>query len=257
MGMDKDKVKATGIIHPAEAYPDKIKVLVAVPRAGFTLTEAVDNQMDLAFHLGKLEEHSNFKFFLATIGRLFVAKAREEFAEYAIGAGCDYLFMVDDDMIVPADIFERLYAHNVDIVAPLAFQRRSPYYPVIYKQKSGWDGIRKEHYFANEIVKTYPKDTLFQCDAVGFGAVLIKRWVIEKMQSPRFMSTSPTGEDILFCYNAREQIGAKVFCDTSLKITHLGHPELVTEETYEKENNIWKTREVYGEYNEDYYKVGV
>jgi len=243
--------------HVDDPYKDKIKVLVAIPRGGFSLTEAVDNQIDMAFYLAKLEARSNFKFFLATIGRLFVAKAREEFAEYAIKSNCDYLFMIDDDMICPLDTFEKLYAHNVDIVAPLAFQRRHPYYPVIYKQKTGWDEVRKERYFGNEIIKTYPKNTLLQCDAVGFGAVLIKRWVLDRIQPPRFMSTSPTGEDILFCYFAREQADAKIFCDTGVTITHLGAPRPITEQSYERANNIDKLRDVYGDYNPEYHKVGV
>lgn len=235
---------------------NKIKVLVAYPRGTMTLTEAIDNQIDVAFYLGKLEERSNFKFYLGTIGRLFQAKAREEFARYALELDCDYLLMIDDDMIVPVDLFERLYKHDVDIVAPLAFQRRKPYYPVIYKTKTGWDESKRQSYFSNEIVKNYPKDTLFNCDAVGFGAVLIKRWVLERMQKPMFMSTSPTGEDILFCYNAREQVGAKVYVDTGTKIAHLGSPQIITEETFEDTNGMGATREVYGDYNEEHYALG-
>jgi hypothetical protein len=240
-----------------KAENDKVKILIAYPRGGFTLTEAIDNQMSLAFHLGQLGQASNFEFQIATIGRLFVAKAREEFAQHMLDLDCDYLMMIDDDMLVPVDLFEKLFRHNKDIVAPIAFQRRKPYLPVIYKQKSGWDEVRKERYFANEIIKNYPKDTLFKCDAVGFGAVLIKRWVIEKMQTPRFMSTCPTGEDILFCYNAREQLGAEIYCDTATKIHHLGNPEVIDEALYEKTNNIDKTREVYGEFNPEYHKVGI
>lgn len=226
---------------------NKIKVLFGIPRAGFTMTEAVDNQMDMAFYLGKLEHRSPFKFYLATVGRLFVPKAREEFARYALEIGCDYLMMVDDDMICPMNLFELLWRHNVDIVSPLAFQRREPYFPVIYQTRSGWDEVAKQRYFANEIVKNYPKDTLFECDAVGFGAVLIKKWVLEKYQAPRFMSTSPTGEDILFCYNAREKLGAKIYVDTGVKIQHLGAPLIVGEEEFEKANNMTQIREVYGD----------
>lgn len=227
----------------------KIKVLMGIPRGGFTLSEAVDNQIDMAKYLGKLECHSPFEFHMATIGRLFVPKAREEFAQYALEIGADYLFMIDDDMLCPLDLFERLWKHHVDIVAPLAFQRRSPHYPVIYKTREGWDEVRKERFFGNEIVKNYPKNTLLECDAVGFGAVLIKRWVIEKYQPPRFMSTSPTGEDILFCYNARQSIGAKVYVDTDTKIAHLGHPKIITEKDFEDANQIDKVREVYGDYD--------
>jgi len=229
----------------------KIKVLMGIPRGGFTLTEAVDNQLDMAKHLGKLECHSPFEFHIATIGRLFVPKAREEFARYSLDIGADYLFMIDDDMLCPIDLFERLWRHNVDIVAPLAFQRRHPYFPVIYKTKTGWDNIRKETFFGNEIVKNYPKDTLFECDAVGFGAVLIKKWVLEKFQPPRFMSTSPTGEDILFCYQAREKLGAKVFVDTEIEIAHLGHPKIITSKDYEEANDIEKVRELHGDYDKE------
>lgn len=225
-----------------EKRDKKIKVLVGIPRGGFSLTEAVDNQIDMAFYLGKIASEGNYEFHLATIGRLFVAKAREEFAEYAIKCECDYLFMIDDDMICPPDLFLRLVRHNVDVVAPLAFQRREPYYPVIYIQREGFDAARREPYFANEIVKTYPKNTLFQCDAVGFGAVLIKTSILKKMNVPRFMSSCPTGEDILFCYNARKA-GFKIYCDTETKIEHLGTPTIVNEETYETANNIKKLRE--------------
>jgi hypothetical protein len=236
--------------------PPKIRVLVGIPRAGFTMTEAVDNQIDMAAFLGKISETTEFEFLFASIGRLFVAKAREEFAEYAIKHNCDYLLMIDDDMICPVDLFLKLHRHNKDIVAPLAFQRRHPYYPVIYKTNAGWDDVRKESYFSNEIVKNYPKGVLLECDAVGFGAVLIKRWVLEKMIPPRFMSTSPTGEDILFCYNAKEQVGARVFVDTETKIAHLGAPKIIEEKDYEEANNIDQVREVYGDYKAEIHEVG-
>ena len=228
---------------------EEIRILVGIPRAGFTQVEAVDNQVDMASFLGRLEATSHFKFYWATIGRLFVAKAREEFAEYTIKMDCHYLFMVDDDMICPPNLFLELYKHNVDIVAPLAFQRREPYYPVCYVQREGWDPARKERYFANEIIKNYPKNKLFECDAVGFGAVLIKRRVLDKMVRPRFMSTNPSGEDILFCYQAR-QAGFKIFMDTSIKIAHLGPPVIVDENLYEKFNNMDDKRKYYGEFME-------
>ena len=228
-----------------------VKVLVCIPRGGFSLTEAIDNQLEMMLHFGRLHGEKKFHFAMLTIGRVFVPKAREEFAKYAIEHGYDYLLMIDDDMICPPDMFEKLYAHNVDIVAPLAFQRRSPYYPVIYKQKSGWDSVRKEKFFSNEIVKNYPKNTLFQCDAVGFGAVLIKTEVLKAMPEPRFMSSTPTGEDILFCYNAREHLDAKVYVDTSIKIGHLGTPHVVTEEDFEKVNKMEEVREYHGDYSDD------
>lgn len=232
---------------------DKINVLVAIPRAGFNPNSAVDNQIDMAHYLGNLEARSNFKFHMATIGRLFPAKAREEFAKYVLKLKLDYLFMIDADMICPPNLFEALYRHDVDIVAPLAFQRRHPYYPVIYKFRSGWDNVRKERFFSNDTVKNYPKNTLFECEAVGFGAVLIKKEVLEKMPEPRFMSTCPNGEDILFCYNAREQAGVKVYCDTSTEIIHLGDPKSIGEKEFEEANDMEEIRAVHGDCTKDMY----
>ena len=234
---------------------DKIKVMVAIPRGGMSYTEAIDNQIEMAFYLGALEKTSNYKFYLPTIGRLFVAKAREEFAKLAIEMEMDYLMMIDDDMVCPSNLFELLVKHDVDIVAPLAFQRRKPYFPVIYKTRTGWDKVHKKTYFANEIVKNYPKDKLFECDAVGFGAVLIKIDVLKRFDPPRFMSTNPTGEDILFCYTARERLGVKVYCDTSIQIGHLASPEAVYEEDFEKMNNVSQIREVHGDYDENVHGV--
>jgi hypothetical protein len=67
--------------------------------------------------------------------------------------------------------------------------------------------VEKKDYFINNVVMNYPKDKLVECDAVGFGAVLIKRWVLDKIGKKPFMSTCGTGEDILFCYKAKK-IGA-------------------------------------------------
>jgi len=228
----------------------KIRVFIGIPNEGHTQPEAYNNRMDMCFHLGQLQTlpDSPFQFIFGNVGRLLTPKAREELARIAVSEDCDYLFMIDDDMLCPVDIFEKLFAHNVDIVAPLAFQRRPPYYPVCYIHKKGYDKVRHQSYFSNEIVKNYPKDILFEVDAVGFGAVLIKRKVLDAVQTPRFMSTEGTGEDILFCYRAKEEAGAKVFMDTATEILHLGAPIIVGEKEFETENDMDEIRK----YNKEY-----
>lgn len=223
----------------------KVKVMVGIPRGGMTLTEAIDSQIDVVATMAKAAVTEPFAFMFSTIGRVFVPAARESLVSYAQRTGCDYLLMIDDDMLVPHDIFFRLYKHNVDVVAALAFQRMHPYFPVIYKQQTGYDEVRKQDYFFNDIIQIYPKDTLYECDAVGFGAVLIKMDVLAKMQAPYFTNTCSMGEDILFCYNARKEAGAKIFCDTATKTIHLGSPLQVDEVLFEKTNNIEESRKFY------------
>lgn len=227
----------------------KVKVVVAIPNEGMTVPPAYDNRMLLMLHLGILQERSLskpvtpdgaiFEFFHFTVGRLLTPVARETLADHALNAGMDYMLFIDDDMITPMDMFEKLYNRHVDIVAPLAFTRNAPHYAVIYNCESGWDPVAKSDYMINHYVRNYPENELVRCDAVGFGAALIKMDVIRNMKPPYFMSTCGTGEDVLFCYNARKT-GAKVYMDTAVKLGHIG-PAIIVDEPYAKD--YWATKE--------------
>jgi hypothetical protein len=238
--------------------------MFGIPNEGHTEPEAYDNRMEMCFHLGVLQVLSSkgekefdgvefdypdgvkFEFFTCSIGQVFTALARERIAQEAVERGMDYLFMIDDDMITGTDIFERLYKHNVDICAALAFTRSAPHSPVIYEVNKGYDPVEKKNYYINHTLISYPKDTLVECDAVGFGAVLIKVDVLRNMSTPWFMSTSGAGEDIHFCHQAGEH-GYKVYMDTATKMGHLGYPPVITEEDYESKRNIDHLKEVYGD----------
>lgn len=244
-------------------YPVKtVKVLFGLPKDGKTEPKAYDNRMELCFHLGALQalsEHGlkelsgvkfdypegvKFEFYIATIGRVFTALARERIADTALSLNADYLFMIDDDMTAPPDLFELLYRHDVDIVAPLAFTRYPPHKPVLYELKNGYDAIENKKYYINYPILDYPRNTLVQCDAVGFGSVLIKTDVFRSMKKPWFMTTSGAGEDIHFCWSAGEA-GKKIFMDTSIRLGHLSDPEEITEETFMADKN---QEELKGEY---------
>lgn len=213
-----------------------VKVVVSIPNEGHPPCEAYVNRLENFFYMGTLQERGmqekrnpRFEFQIVTLGRIFTPLAREEAADVALSIDADYLFMIDDDMTCPNQLFERLYAHQVDIVAPLAFTRNFPHHAVIYQVEDGWDPVSQSAYFVNHKVDKYPENTLVECDAVGFGAVLIHTRVLKAMPKPRFMCSSGTGEDIVFCHKARK-LGFRVFMDTATKLGHLSHPIEVTEE---------------------------
>ena len=227
---------------------------MAYPTEGNTDPLAYDDRMTFAFHLGVLQALSatgvkeqdglvldypddvSFKFFISSVGQVLTPLARERIAEHAVENKMDYLLMIDDDMICPRDLFERLYKHNVDIVAPLAFTRYPPHKPVIFRLDRGYDHFVHKEYFVNYPVYDYARDSLFECDAVGFGAVLIKCTVFKGLEKPWFMSTTGAGEDIFFCHKAGKA-GFKIFADTATKLTHLGLPLAVSEATFDSEEN--------------------
>lgn len=226
-----------------------VRVAVCIPNEGHTHVEAYANRLENFMYLGRLQErglHQNesprFEFFFLTLGRIFTPLAREEAVKWAMEINADRIFFIDDDMICPNDLFERLYRHDVDLIAPLAFTRNFPHKAVLYQIKEGWDPVAKQEYFINHHVDLYPKDSLVECDAVGFGAALIKTDIIKKMVAPYFMSTNATGEDILFCHKARKA-GARIFMDTATKLGHLSHPIEVTEAYVEKVRKEFKYEE--------------
>jgi hypothetical protein len=245
--------------------PKKIvRVLIGIPDEGHTDSEAYDNRLEMFLHLGNLQMLSHFgeneycgvlydipqgveyQFALGVVGEVFPAYAREQLATVAVDNGFDYLFMIDDDMLAPVDLFERLVAHDVDIIAPLAFTRSAPHKPVIYNLEQGYDAVMKKDYYVNYIVERYPKDQLVQCDAVGFGAVLIKTSVLKGMKKPWLMTTSGAGEDIHFCHSAGK-VGFKVYMDTATKLGHLGYRKKITEHTYETESKVKDNRDEMGD----------
>ncbi len=225
---------------------------MSIPSEGHTLPEAYDNHLVLSFHLGVLQEKwknenrpIQYEFYWYTAGRLLTAFAREKLVEEALNAGMDYILMYDDDMLLPIDMVERMiddFEKNpeIDILAPLAHMRNAPHYAVIYTTTEGYDEKNHQPYFTNQFVKNYPKDTLTECDAVGFGAVMIDMDVVKKMTAPYFFSTTGTGEDIYFCMKARKEADARIFMDTRIKLGHLSSPKIIDEEYYLnwiKENN--------------------
>lgn len=229
------------------------KVFFSIPNMGYTDPLAYDNRLLWAMRMGALSEaakHTDaplrYEFYLGTVGKLLTPYAREVLAEKAVQAGMDLCFMVDDDMLGDPECFFKLADSVVngpaDICGALAFTRNPPHEPVLYTCIDGRDPIDGT-YFVNTPVKRYPRDSLVECDAVGFGAVVFRVALLAKMKRPWFMSTCGSGEDIYFCYKAKREAGARIFSDTRVKLGHVGNPAIITEETYDSFNEMVGKRE--------------
>jgi hypothetical protein len=226
--------------------PKVFKVAISVPNEAFISPEAYENHIMLAAHQGKLEKEWEYKkrnpryeFYRFTTGRLLTPMAREKLIKEAIKGGMNYIVMMDNDMLYPIDFLEKMLEDiekhpEIDILAPLAFMRSAPHYAVMYTLLDGYDSTTHTEYYINQFVKKYPKNKLVECDAVGFGAVLIKMDIFKKMKEPYCFSTTGTGEDIYLCYKARKEAKARVFMDTRIKLGHMGHTVIIDEEYREK-----------------------
>ena len=245
-----------GAERPAEPLVDEkvLRVTVGICLKGHTPPESYHDRMMMMLTLGRMEadqfyrkENPRVIFNYFSAGEIFVPYAREQLCQVALDYNSDFVFMIDDDMIAPPDLVYQLLKHDKDVVAALAFTRNPPHQPVIYQTIEGFDPVMKVKYGKNTTVKNYPRNTLVECDAVGFGAVLIRCSLLKKMNKPWFMGCPGAGEDITFCYNAKHA-GAHIFMDTSAKLGHLSHPLVVTEDYSDNFNKMTleEKEKVYG-----------
>lgn len=167
-----------------------------------------------------------------------VYDARNTLAKQAVDGGFDRVLWLDSDMDFKPDMFVNLMQdmddNNLEIVGGIYFSRKEPVVPVVY-QKVG--------YFHDDEQDTvtpcalnyyeYPKDELFPCEGIGFGAVLMTTDLIKKVQDKYGLPFSPIlgfGEDLSFCIRARD-VGATIMCDSRIKVGHVGL-RTYTEEHY-------------------------
>ena len=168
------------------------------------------------------------------VPRVTIQHARNLIVSKALELNCTHVLFIDDDMIFPQDAAIRLLEHDRDIVCGLAFQRKKPHMPCIFRNVIDND---EQQIYPMEIVK----QGLFEIDACGSAFVLIKTDVFRKLEEPWYVWGDKTlgvyvdkgglGEDISFSLKAK-RAGFEVFCDTDLIITHIGDNEEVTDIHY-------------------------
>lgn len=167
------------------------------------------------------------------IGSL-VYDARNKICEAAISGEFDYIFWLDSDMMFPANTLEHMFAvceeENIDILTGLAFRRRPPYTPCIFKtlERDENGNIHFEGY------DDYPDNQLFEVAGCGAACMLMKTDVLFDIAGADgkcwFNPEVGAGEDTAFCMRARKQ-GARIFCDSRVKLGHVGVVP-ITEDTF-------------------------
>lgn len=170
--------------------------------------------------------------------------ARNSITIKAIEHGADRIMMIDSDMTFDPDLMQRMSARideGCEMVCGLFFKRSLPTTPVIYKQLEPpvEDENKQIHTRITEYTD-YPKDSLFEVEGCGFGAVMmtteLAKAVWETYKEPAFQPYQWCGEDMSFCYKVRK-LGRKIWCDSSIKVGHIGQVEF-NEKTWLTQNGV-------------------
>lgn len=143
--------------------------------------------------------------------------ARNNACKDALAGGYEWLFFLDDDVIVPSDTVHRLIRYKLPIVSGLYYRRHEGLQPVMQKLGTGW-------------ITNFQIGSMVEADLVGAGCLLIHRSVLEKVPKPWFdwrcdredlPENQRLSEDFAFCLNAKNQ-QFQIFVDTSIQCRHLG-----------------------------------
>ena len=166
-----------------------------------------------------------------------VYDARNGLAKQAVTEGYDRILWLDSDMDFDPDLMERLSADLDDgkeFVSGLYFTRKAPLKPNIFESCGYYHSEETDE--VTPVAVNYwdhPKDQIFPIAACGFGGCMMTTDLIKKVADKFGLPFSPIlgfGEDLSFCSRAR-QIGVEIFCDSRIKMGHVGLGT-ITEQAY-------------------------
>ena len=185
------------------------KVLIAIPAMDMC-------PVPFAYSLATMRRDCPSR--ISVISGAAVHEARNKLAAEAVESGCDRVLWLDSDMAFDDDLMIRLGAdldEGWDMVCGIYFKRRLPVTPVIYKSIDAEAG--KAEAYAD-----YPRDSLFGIAGCGFGAVMMKVDMLRRMMTNPFTPYGNLSEDLTFCHRATASVGARIGCDSRIKVGHVG-----------------------------------
>ena len=153
--------------------------------------------------------------------------ARNALAKKAVTEGFDRILWLDSDMVFEPDLMIKLQARLDEghrFVSGLYFKRRTPVEPVIYKECGSYEKDGETIPLAVSYTD-YPENDVFQIAACGFGCVLMETSLVKQVAETFGLPFSPIlgfGEDLSFCCKVG-QLGESMYCDSSVKLGHVGY----------------------------------
>lgn len=149
------------------------------------------------------------------------SNVRNAACDFAIKGKATHILMVDDDMLIPPDIIEKLLAMDVPIACPIFFRSGDDNAPLVYDiDPDSGEPVN---------MMDYPIDQVFEAPGgVGTGVMLIRRDVIDAIERPHFYYPQDTryGMDLMFCRRAREK-GFATWCDSRILVEQMDNPQPV------------------------------
>lgn len=205
-----------------------MKTLIAMPCMDMVHTAFMESLL-------KLQPAGDVDFGITCSSLIY--DARNMLTKKAIDTGCDRILWLDSDMVFHPTLLKKLSSdldEGREFVTALCFSRKNPVGPTIYKEMGYTQNGRELTPFAKKY-KDYPKNEIFEVSGCGLAAAMMTVHLVKQIYAEHGAPFSPQpgfGEDLSFCIKC-EQSGIPVYCDSRIKVGHVGQT-IVTEETFEK-----------------------
>lgn len=199
-----------------------MKILIAVP----TYETIYPDTYQSIWNMDKCGHECHFEF----IRGYDVASARSMICAKAVEGGYDYVFMVDNDVVLPKETLKYL-TENIKPVQLGIYPHRPKDMKsydgrtVIFKNdEDGWT----KNYYSDELQKLMDQgEYKVPIHGGGMGCALISTDVIGKMRFPYFCwvhslnnRKKELSEDLYFCEQCRA-LGIQIYTDTRVRCGHI------------------------------------
>jgi len=143
-----------------------------------------------------------------------VIDSRNILRRYCLENNYDYFLSLEQDVVPPKDIIEKLLKHDKEIVCGLYFylgDDDKTLLPMVWVHHHGEFAKRLRFH-------EVPENELIEVITCGLGCVLIKKETLDKIRF-RYVEGKEPWDDVWFCEDAREK-GFKVYVDTGIRCKH-------------------------------------
>lgn len=142
-----------------------------------------------------------------------IVHSRNLLRKKVLDEGYDYFLSLEQDIIPPKDIIEKLLKHSKKIVSALYFKTdpNGTLSPLLWIKD--YIGTRKA--YLDEV----EGNKLIKAEACGVGCILIHKAVLKDIKF-RYDKNQEGFDDVFFCKDAIGK-GFEIYCDTGIKCKHL------------------------------------
>lgn len=207
------------IIYVQGSGYSNLNTVIAVPTRGMIPAKTVLSWKSMLTPLNSNITHAIIENMEVGDARNYAVRTLQE-----LPVSAEYLFFLDDDIIIPPDILIKLSRvmrqENYDIISGLYHKKDSYRTPIAYRVVDGiMTSISRDEELSEKVI---------ELDIVPMGCTLIRKSIFQKMNKPYFKTVDEADwnhsmsmtEDVYFCLKAKE-VGAKIGVHTGIRCGHI------------------------------------